>query len=43
MNTPGTPRGNWTWRLAPDALTDAHAARLAALARQYGRAGTVRP
>jgi 4-alpha-glucanotransferase len=21
MNTPSTPENNWTWRMAPDALT----------------------
>jgi 4-alpha-glucanotransferase len=39
MNRPGIARGNWTWRLAPAALTEAAAARLAKLTRRYGRAG----
>ncbi len=37
MNRPGTPEGNWSWRLRDGKLTDALAARLAALARKYGR------
>jgi len=37
MNRPGVARGNWDWRLAPDALTDELAERLAALVRLYGR------
>ena len=30
MNTPGEPYGNWTWRLGPGQLTEAHAERLRA-------------
>jgi len=37
MNRPGKPRGNWEWRMAPDALTDELAAQLRALARTHGR------
>jgi 4-alpha-glucanotransferase len=29
MNRPGVAGGNWTWRLAPDALTPALADRIA--------------
>ncbi|MFN8523722.1 MAG: 4-alpha-glucanotransferase [Chloroflexota bacterium] len=38
MNVPGVPDGNWEWRFAPEALTDAHAARLSGLVGAYGRA-----
>jgi 4-alpha-glucanotransferase len=38
MNTPGDPNGNWTWRLAPDQVTDAAEERLTTLTRIYGRA-----
>ncbi len=37
MNTPGRAEGNWTWRLASGALTDALAARLREMTRTYGR------
>ncbi len=37
MNFPGRPHGNWSWRLRPDQLTPAHAARLRALTELYGR------
>jgi 4-alpha-glucanotransferase len=37
MNEPGTSSGNWRWRLAPNALTPAIAARLAALSTAYDR------
>lgn len=37
MNTPGVPDGNWEWRMLPDALTPALAARMAEAARIYGR------
>lgn len=37
MNLPGRPEENWGWRLAPDALSDEHAAWLASLAVTYGR------
>jgi len=38
FNTPGSARGNWTWRLADGQLTPAHAERLRALAAAHGRA-----
>jgi 4-alpha-glucanotransferase len=41
MNRPGTETGNWVWRLANGALTAAHAERLAAMTRTYGRAPEV--
>ena len=37
MNRPGTTEGNWTWRLAEDALTPDLAARLGDLSDLYGR------
>ena len=37
MNRPGIAEGNWEWRLAEGALTDALADRLHALTRVYGR------
>ena len=37
INTPGTTAGNWQWRLQPGQLTDALAARIAAMTRLYGR------
>jgi 4-alpha-glucanotransferase len=37
MNEPGTPSGNWRWRLAPGALTPAIAQRLGVLAETYDR------
>ena len=37
MNRPGTTRGNWRWRLEPDALTPALAARLRELTTASGR------
>jgi 4-alpha-glucanotransferase len=37
MNRPGTTEGNWTWRLAEDALTPDLAARLRDLSDLYGR------
>ena len=43
MNLPGTPRGNWRWRLAAGALTPALAQQLRALATLYGRAPTTAP
>lgn len=39
MNTPGVANGNWTWRMAPDSLTAAHAEDLRQLAALYGRDG----
>ncbi len=38
MNRPGQPGGNWQWRVEAEALTDALAARVAKMARLYGRA-----
>ena len=38
MNVPGVAAGNWGWRLAPRALTPAHARRLRRLAALAGRA-----
>ncbi len=37
MNLPGRMEGNWGWRFAADALTDALAERLAELTVRYGR------
>ncbi len=37
INTPGTPAGNWQWRLEDGMLTGALAEKLAALAARYGR------
>jgi 4-alpha-glucanotransferase len=37
MNTPGTTRGNWAFRLRPGQLTRRHAARLRALTVEAGR------
>lgn len=39
MNTPGRATGNWRFRLAPGALTDAHAERLRAATAEAGRLG----
>lgn len=38
MNNPGDGGDNWTWRVAPGALSDDVAERLATLTRVYGRA-----
>ena len=38
MNTPGKAAGNWTWRMAPDALNGALAARLKRYCELYERA-----
>ncbi len=38
FNTPGHAAGNWTWQMAPGALTDALADRLHSLAEKYQRA-----
>lgn len=40
MNTPGSQRGNWGWRMEPGALTADHAARLRALSEAAGRTGS---
>jgi 4-alpha-glucanotransferase len=37
MNTPGEPYGNWTWRLEPGQLTEAHASRLRTATAESGR------
>jgi 4-alpha-glucanotransferase len=37
MNIPGTPKGNWGWRLANGALTSELAQRLQNLTIQHGR------
>ena len=37
MNTPGSPSGNWRWRLLPDQLTPELADRLRDLNRSVGR------
>ena len=39
MNRPGESEGNWSWRLEPGQLTDAHAARLRDLAQKTQRTG----
>jgi 4-alpha-glucanotransferase len=38
MNLPGSPSGNWRWRMAPGALKPDHAARLRYLTEAAGRA-----
>jgi 4-alpha-glucanotransferase len=43
MNTPSTPENNWTWRMAPDALTSQLAQGLAHLAELTDRDGWVEP
>jgi 4-alpha-glucanotransferase len=40
MNRPSTLGGNWAWRFREEELGPDHAARLAELARLYGRAGS---
>ena len=37
INIPGTPSGNWQWRLLPNQLTAQLAEKLANMARIYGR------
>lgn len=37
MNTPGTDRENWQWRVLPEQLTPALAERLTEMTRIYGR------
>jgi 4-alpha-glucanotransferase len=37
LNTPGTPEGNWEWRMAPGAVTGPLAARLRRLTADAGR------
>jgi 4-alpha-glucanotransferase len=43
MNTPATPENNWTWRMAPDALTAEQAKGLAQLTELTDRDGWVEP
>lgn len=43
MNYPGRVAGNWTWRLRPGQLSDAHGARLADLATLFGRNASPTP
>ena len=43
MNTPSTPENNWTWRMAPDALSGQQAHGLAQLAEVTDRDGWVEP
>jgi len=38
MNFPGTPTGNWEWRMVANSLTPLHAERLRRLTETYGRA-----
>ena len=40
MNSPGTAEGNWAFRVAPGALSDAIARRLRALCETYDRVRT---
>lgn len=37
MNLPGTPEGNWRWRMSPDALSDELTQRLKRLIDESGR------
>ncbi len=37
MNLPGTPEGNWSWRIKEGKLNEKVAERLAALVKKYGR------
>jgi 4-alpha-glucanotransferase len=37
MNYPGNPSGNWTWRMAEDALSDVLAGRISDLNYLYSR------
>lgn len=37
INTPGTTGGNWTWRMAPGALTPDLAKRIGRMTKLYGR------
>jgi 4-alpha-glucanotransferase len=37
MNTPGTPSGNWMWKMEKGCLTEELANRLASLAKKYKR------
>ena len=42
MNVPGKTDGNWSWRLAPDALDDARAAKLRELTETFARTPLLR-
>jgi 4-alpha-glucanotransferase len=42
MNRPGTPEGNWRWRLRPGQLTDELAARLRESTETSGRTDAAR-
>lgn len=37
MNLPGTPEGNWSWRVKAGKLNETAAERLSALVKKYGR------
>jgi 4-alpha-glucanotransferase len=37
MNTPGTKKGNWRWRLLPEHPTELLAKKIAALTESCGR------
>ena len=37
MNTPGTEKGNWTWRLRSGQFDDEAITRLAEVTRTHGR------
>jgi len=39
INTPGTPRGNWRWRLLPGEISGVLADRIRAVTERYGRCG----
>lgn len=41
MNTPSTVGDNWKWRMAPQALTDELAKRIADMTRLYGRSSWI--
>jgi 4-alpha-glucanotransferase len=43
MNTPAIPENNWTWRMAPDALSSQLADGLARLTELTDRDGWVEP
>lgn len=37
INVPGTPSGNWQWRLSPDMLSNTLCSKIARLTERYGR------
>ena len=37
INTPGTPEGNWQWRLTAERLTPALTKKIADMTELYGR------